>query len=30
MSKIITRLFDHFSDAERAVGELERVGVPHG
>ena len=30
MSKIITRLFDHFSDAERAVVELERVGVPHG
>ena len=30
MSKIITRLFDLFSDAERAVVELERVGVPHG
>jgi hypothetical protein len=30
MSKIITRLFDHFSDAERAVAELERVGVSHG
>jgi hypothetical protein len=29
MSKIITRLFDHFPDAERAVVELERVGVPH-
>jgi hypothetical protein len=30
MSKIVTRLFDHFSDAERAVVELERAGVPHG
>lgn len=30
MSHIITRLFDNFSDAEHAVIELERVGVPHG
>jgi hypothetical protein len=30
MSKIITRLFDNFSDAQHAVIELERVGVPHG
>src|ERR1700722_11640185 len=30
MSQIITRLFDNFADAERAVVELERVGVPHG
>jgi hypothetical protein len=30
MSKIITRLFDEFSDAERAVAALERAGVPHG
>ncbi len=29
MSKIITRLFDSFADAERAVIELERVGVSH-
>jgi hypothetical protein len=28
MSKIITRLFDSFSDAEHAVIELERLGVP--
>ena len=28
MTQTITRLFDNFSDAERAVGELERVGVP--
>jgi hypothetical protein len=27
MSKIITRLFDNFSDAEHAVIELERYGV---
>ena len=30
MTKIITRLFDRFSDAQHAVIELERVGVPHG
>jgi hypothetical protein len=30
MSQIITRLFDSFADAEHAVIELERVGVPHG
>ena len=30
MSKIVTRLFDTFSDAQHAVIELERVGVPHG
>jgi len=29
MSHIITRLFDDFSDAQHAVVELERVGVPH-
>jgi hypothetical protein len=29
MSRIVTHLFDKFSDAERAVVELERVGVPH-
>ena len=30
MTQIITRLFDSFSQAEHAVIELERVGVPHG
>jgi hypothetical protein len=30
MSKMVTRLFDSFSDAKHAVVELERVGVPHG
>ncbi len=30
MSHIITRLFDSFEEAERAVIELERVGIPHG
>jgi hypothetical protein len=30
MSQIITRLFDTFGEAERAVVELERAGVPHG
>jgi hypothetical protein len=30
MTKIVTRLFDNFSDAQHAVIELERVGVPHG
>lgn len=29
MSQIITRLFDDFYDAERAVIELERVGIDH-
>ena len=30
MTQIVTRLFDTFSDAQHAVIELERVGVPHG
>jgi hypothetical protein len=30
MSQIITRLFDNFFDAQHAVVELERLGVPHG
>ncbi|WP_068081510.1 hypothetical protein [Novosphingobium rosa] len=30
MTQIVTRLFDNFSDAQHAVLELERVGVPHG
>jgi hypothetical protein len=30
MSKIVTRLFDDFSDAEHAVIELKRAGVPEG
>jgi hypothetical protein len=29
MSRTISRLFDNFADAERAVAELERMGVPH-
>ena len=29
MSKTITRLFDSYPDAERAVGALEAMGVPH-
>ena len=29
MSKTITRLFDDYSDAEAAVREIERLGVPH-
>jgi hypothetical protein len=29
MTKTITRLFDNYADAERAIGELERIGVPH-
>src|SRR6201995_3581959 len=29
MSRTITRLFDNFADAERAVAELERMGIPH-
>jgi hypothetical protein len=30
MAKIVTRLFDNFSDAQHAVIELERIGVPQG
>lgn len=30
MTQIVTRLFDNFADAEHAVIELERAGVPHG
>lgn len=29
MSRTITRLFDHYSDAKAAVTELERAGIPH-
>jgi hypothetical protein len=29
MSQTLTRLFDTYGDAERAVTELERLGVPH-
>jgi hypothetical protein len=29
MTKTISRLFDNYADAERAVTELERMGVPH-
>lgn len=29
MSKTITRLFDHYEDAEQAVSNLESMGVPH-
>ena len=29
MSRTITRLFDTYADAERAVAELERLGVTH-
>ena len=29
MSRTVTRLFDNYADAERAVSELERMGVPH-
>jgi hypothetical protein len=29
MSTTVTRLFDDYSDAEAAVRELERLGVPH-
>ena len=29
MSKTITRLFDRYEDAQSAVLELERMGVPH-
>jgi hypothetical protein len=30
MSQIITRLFDSFAEAEHAVIELERAGIPRG
>ena len=30
MTKILTRLFDNYSDAANAVRELESMGVPHG
>jgi hypothetical protein len=30
MTKIVTRLFDSIFDAQHAVIELERIGVPHG
>lgn len=30
MTQIVTRLFDDFSDAQHAIIELERIGVPHG
>lgn len=29
MTKTITRLFDDYADATAALGELERLGVPH-
>ena len=29
MTRTITRTFDNYSDAEAAVSELERMGVPH-
>jgi hypothetical protein len=29
MSQTLTRLFDTYADAERAITELERLGVPH-
>ena len=29
MTETITRLFDNYADAEAAVTELERMGVPH-
>jgi hypothetical protein len=29
MTQTITRLFDHFSDAQAAVQQLEQLGVPH-
>jgi hypothetical protein len=29
MTQTLTRLFDTYADAERAVTELERLGVPH-
>ena len=30
MTQTITGLFDHYTDAERAVRDLEAAGVPHG
>lgn len=30
MTKTLTRLFDHYSDAENAVRDLQAMGVPHG
>jgi hypothetical protein len=30
MTKTITRMYDTYSDATAAVGDLERLGVPHG
>ena len=29
MTRTITRLFDDYADARTAVGELERLGIPH-
>jgi hypothetical protein len=29
MSRTITRLFDDYADAQTAVTELERIGIPH-
>jgi hypothetical protein len=29
MTKTITRLFDDYADATAALGDLERIGVPH-
>jgi hypothetical protein len=29
MSKTVTRIFDSYADAEKAVGDLERLGVSH-
>ena len=28
MTKTVTRLFDNYADAEKAVAELERIGIP--
>ncbi|MBC9030802.1 hypothetical protein IAG41_00200 [Sphingomonas sp. JC676] len=30
MTKTVTRLFDNYSDATKAVRELEGLGIPHG
>jgi hypothetical protein len=30
MTRIVTRLFDNFFDAQHAVVELERIGIPRG
>jgi hypothetical protein len=30
MTKTITRLFDHYRDAEAAVRDIEALGIPHG